>query len=184
MKPIYFFRTIFLLSFITGGLNISPGIAGAPSDLKLRDITWTHHSSGVRSYNLIDVYRCTLYFPKNEKPDQGKLAASVKKLVSPVAIHIEILTSLLPDKMPEVWRETIESEVTGKAFRRFQKGFAGLDEGDVLLFSYLPEKDTQLLLNGKPVFKDPGPGLMQGLLEQWMGSNPISEDLKEVLIGE
>jgi hypothetical protein len=129
------------------------------------------------------VYRCTLYQPEKQNLTLDKLAASIEALESPLAIRIEILTSMLPDKMPEAWRETIKSEVTGKAFRRFRKGFADLDEGDILLFVYLPGEATHLFLNDKLVFKDPGPGLMQGLLEQWIGSQPISEELKQALLG-
>lgn len=182
MSRSYLIRIMTILSIFSGGLGVASVNASPPSSLNSAGLTWTHHSSGIRSYNFIDVYQCALYFPANEKPNQNKLAAAAKDLKSPIAIRIEISTSMLPDKMPDVWRETIESEVTGKAFHRFRKGFARLDEGDVLLFLYLPGEGTRLLLNDKPVFKDPGPGLMQGLLEQWVGSNPISEDLKQALI--
>ena len=182
MNSSYFIKLIVALSILSGGLGVASANASPPSSLNSTSLTWALHSSGVRSYNFIDVYQCALYFPANEKPNQEKLTASAKDLKSPVAIRIEISTSMLPDKMPDVWRETIESEVTGKAFLHFRKGFARLDEGDVLLFLYLPGEGTRLLLNDKPVFKDPGPGLMQSLLEQWVGSNPISEDLKQALI--
>ncbi len=172
-----FIRILTVISIFVGGLAIASANTSPPSDIKLNDFIWTHHSSGVRSYNFLDVYQCALYLPKKHKP-----VASIRDLEHPVAIRIEILTSMLPDKMPPVWRETIDSEVTGKAFRRFKRGFASLDEGDVLLFVYLPGKATSLFLNDKHQFKDPGPGLMEALLEQWIGSHPISEDLKQALL--
>ena len=169
-----------LLSIFGGGLAITSANASPPPlEFKLNNLTWTHHSSGIRSYIFVDVYQCSLYLHYKDKP-----IASTITLEYPIAIRIEILTSMLPDKMSEAWRETVVSEVTAKAFRRFQKGFLNLDEGDVLLFLYLPGEATSLFLNDKLLFKDPGPGLMQDLLEQWIGSHPISEDLKQALIGE
>ncbi len=175
----FFIRVIPLAVIFLGGF--APAIANAspPPELKLKNLTWSHHASGVRSYNFVDVYRCALYLTDDDPP-----IASINNLEFPVVIRIEILTSMLPDKMPDVWRETIESEVTGKAFRRFKKGFSNLDEGDVLTFMYLPGKPTSLFLNDKLLFKDPGSGLMKGLLEQWMGAHPVSEDLKQALLGE
>jgi hypothetical protein len=169
-----------ILSIFGGGLAIASANASPPPlEIKLNNLTWTHHSSGIRSYIFVDVYQCALYLHDKDTP-----IASIGNLEYPVAIRIEILTSMLPDKMPETWRETMLSEVTAKAFRRFQKGFLHLDKGDVLLFLYLPMESTILFLNDKLLFKDPGPGLMQALLEQWIGSHPISEDLKQALIGE
>ena len=166
-----------------GVLGPNSAMAGPPSQMKQGGRTWVPHAYGIRTYGLIDVYQCAIYRPQDRTLTSKKLVASIKTLKTPVAIRIQILTSMLPDKMPEVWKETVKSEVTGKAFHRFRKGFARLDEGDVLLFVYLPGEATRLFLNNKPVFKDPGPGLMQSLLEQWVGSQPISEDLKQALLG-
>jgi len=175
-------RIVAVLSFFLGLTDM--GSASPPPDIKFNNFTWKHHSSGIRTYNFVDVYQCALYLPRGNNRVKGELIASLESLENPVAIRIEILTSMLPNKMPDVWRETIEPEVTGKSFKRFRKGFAGLDEGDVLLFVYLPGKSTHLYLNDEFQFKDPGPGLMQGLLDQWLGAKPISEDLKQTLIGE
>ncbi|GJL77165.1 MAG: hypothetical protein NPINA01_01540 [Nitrospinaceae bacterium] len=172
-------RLMALAAIFLGGFTAPDASASPPPELKLNNLKWTHFSSGIRSYEFVDVYQCALYLPNRVRP-----IASINNLKFPVLIRIEILTSMLPDKMPDVWRETIESEVTGKAFRRFKKGFSNLDEGDVLLFMYLPGKATSLFLNDKFLFKDPGAGLMEALLEQWIGSHPVSEDLKEALLQE
>ncbi len=177
----YFIRIMTIMSLFLGGFEIASANASPPPDLKLDNRPWIHFSSGIRSHYFVDVYQCALYLP-----DEGKSISSLNllKLEYPVALRIEILTSELPDKMPDVWRETIKPEIIDKAFRRFQKGFMNLDGGDVLLFMYLPGEATRLFLNGKLLFKDPGPGLMEALLEQWLGSNPVSEDLKQALLGE
>ncbi len=181
MTASYFIRITTLMIFLGGGLGITSANASPPLDLKLDNLSLIHYSSGIRSHYFVDVYQCALYIPNN-----GKSISSLDllKLVHPIAMRIEIMTSELPDKMPDIWRETIEPEIMDKAFRRFQKGFLTLDGGDVLLFMYLPGEGTRLVLNDKLLFTDPGPGLMEALLEQWLGSEPVSEDLKQALLRE
>ncbi len=181
MTSSYFIRIMTLMSIFLGGLDIASANASPPPDLKLDNHPWIHYSSGIRSYNFFDVYQCALYIPDKDIPISS---LNLTKLEYPVAIRVEILTSMLPDKMPDIWRKTIKPEIIDKAFRRFQKGFLNLNERDVLLFVYLPGEATSLFLNGRLLFKDPGPELMEALLEQWVGSHPVSEDLKRVLLGD
>lgn len=155
-------------------------IASPPAHLKLNNLFFVHYSSGIRSYHFVDMYHCAFYFLDKRK----QIAFSdLAKLGDPVAIRVEVLTSMLPDRMPDVWRESIKPEIMDKAFRRFQKGFLNLEEGDVLVFMYLPGQATSLFLNEKLLFTDPGPGLMEALIEQWVGPHPISEELKKALLG-
>jgi len=175
----YFIRIMTIMSIFLGGLVSASANTSPPPDLKLNNLPWVHYSSGIRSYRFVDVYQCALYLPDKDKPF---VSLDLKKLEFPVAIRIEVLTSMLPDKMPDVWRKTIKPEIIDKAFRRFQKGFSNLNKGDVLLFMYLPGEATSLFLNDELLFKDPGPELMQALLEQWVGSHPVSEDLKQALL--
>ncbi|PIR00251.1 MAG: hypothetical protein COV66_07130 [Nitrospinae bacterium CG11_big_fil_rev_8_21_14_0_20_45_15] len=179
MTSTYFIRILILMSIFLGELAPASANVSSPAHLKLNNVSWIHHSSGIRSYNFVDIYQCALYFPDKGKPFES---LDLTKLENPVAIRVEVLTSMLPDHMPDVWRETIKPEIIDKAFRRFQKGFLSLEEGDVLIFMYLPGEATSLFLNEKLLFADPGPGLMEALIEQWVGSHPISEDLKEALM--
>ena len=179
MTSVYFIRIMTILSIFLGGLNITSVNASPPPDLILDNLPWIHYSTGIRSHHFVDVYQCALYLPDKEKP-----IASLQNLEYPVAIRVEILTSMLPDKMPDVWRKTIKPELIDKAFRKFQKEFLNLDENDVLLFMYVPGEATSLFLNDKLLFKDPGRELMESLLEQWVGPHPVSEDLKQALIGK
>jgi hypothetical protein len=177
-------RLLVILGMLWGNLCVASAMPAASAELNIDGIAWKNYSSGIRSYNLIDVYQCGFYFYGVEKFEKDNLMASIHSLNSAFAIRIIILTSMLPETMPDQWRKTIEEEVTGRALNRFKKGFARLNENDVLAFAYLPGKGTRFFLNGKFLFKDPGSGLMQSLLEQWIGSQPVSEDLKQVLIGD
>ncbi len=150
-----------------------------PSEIQLAGEKWTLASSGIRTYAFVDVYQCAVYL---DKP--GKVEESILEKKQPVAIRIQILTSQHPGHVPDVWKETIESEVSDKIYKRFKKHFLKLEEGDELIFSYIPGQSTRFYQNGKKVFEDSGSGLMQSLLEQWIGKDPISNDLKMALFNE
>jgi len=125
----------------------------------------------------MDVYQCAIYLDK-----EVENLKTILELNRPVVIRVKILTSELPDKVPGPWKETIKPEVSDKIYSRFKKQFFKLTTGDILIFSFLPEQSTILYLNGEKKFSDPGSGLMQALLEQWIGSDPVSEDLKLALV--
>ncbi len=148
-----------------------------PSNIEIQGSNWKLYSHGVRNFAFMDLYQCALYRMQKEK-----ILDSVLDLKSPIAIRIQILTSNLPDNVPSAWKEAIKPEVTDKTYNRFKKQYLKIEEGDILIFTFLPSQSTNLYLNGKKELVDPGPGLMQALLDQWVGLNPISEDLKVALI--
>lgn len=152
---------------------------GSPSTLTLENRDWVLAASGIRTYAFIDVYQCSLYFL-----EPGKVRKTLLEQKQPVTIQIKILTSELPGQVPDAWKETIKPEVSDKVYKRFKRNFRILEEGDELLFSYIPGQATLLYLNREKVFSDPGPSLMFSLLEQWIGEDPISDDLKNTLIQE
>ncbi len=177
-------KTVFLLVatllFLQAGLPAdSQAEENPPPTLNLGDKEWVLASSGIRTYAFIDVYQCALYLEK-----AGKVRKTILEQKQPVTIRIKILTSELPGQVPDAWKETIKPEVSDKVYKRFKKNFRKLEEGDELLFSYKPGKATLLYLNREKVFSDPGAGLMYSLLDQWLGEEPVSDDLKTALVHE
>ena len=148
-----------------------------PSEINIEDRSWVLFSSGVRDYFFMDLYECAVYLDGKEKN-----LDSILNLIYPVAIRLKILTSELPGQVPDPWKETIKPEVSDKIYSRFKKQFFKLSEGDIILFIYFPGESTVFYLNGERKFMDPGPGLMEALLEQWLGPSPVSEELKASLI--
>ncbi|QPJ60821.1 MAG: hypothetical protein G3M70_02525 [Candidatus Nitronauta litoralis] len=179
IKTGYLFAASILLFALGGSGAYAMAEDNPPSKMKLEGVEWMLASSGVRTYAFIDVYQCALYLK-----EPGKVRKTILEQKQPVTIRIKILTSELPGQVPDAWKETIKPEVSDKVYRRFKKNFKKLEEGDELLFSYTPGQATLLYLNREKVFSDPGAGLMYSLLDQWVGEEPISDDLKTALVHE
>ncbi len=162
-----------VLSFGTSSAQENP-----PETIHIGGRDWSLFSSGVRSYAFFDVYQCALYMDSR----QGGDLDSIQALSHPVGIRIEVLTSEMPEEVPDPWKEAIRPELSDKLYNRFKKKFFKLNQGDVLFFSYLPDQATVFYLNAEKKFSDPGPGLFEALLEQWIGAKPVSEDLKAALL--
>ncbi len=178
LKIIYLFVGVLFFNFFNSGMDVLAE-EGPPSTLTLENRDWVLASSGIRTYAFIDVYQCSLYLKES-----GKVRKTILEKKQPVTIRVKILTSELPGQVPDTWKETIKPEVSDKVYKRFKKNFRKLEEGDELLFSYTPGKATLLYLNRDKVFSDPGVELMHSLLDQWIGEDPISDDLKNNLIQE
>lgn len=132
---------------------------------------------GEREIMWMSVYRCALYLARTIT-DPAKI---VRSRDVPKVLKIRILTDNAPAEMPDQWRKTLESELTDRLFQRMKKGYAKTSAGDELTFAYLPGQGTSFYFNDKKVFNDPGYGLMEALLDQWLGPEPVSGNLKRLL---
>lgn len=148
-----------------------------PAVMKAENRNWKLHSYGVRNRWFMDVYQCAMYLDNGNQNLE-----SVLDLKHPVAIRIKILISELPNQVPDAWREAIKPEISDKLYSRFKKQIFKLEQGDQLTFTYLPGQSTGFFINNEKKFSDPGPDLMRALLEQWLGPQPVSEELKVALI--
>jgi hypothetical protein len=166
-----------LAAFLLGS---HPGMAqdaavGPRIDYKGASLVLNGH--GEREIMWISVYRCALYLSR-PFDDPKKIIASRDV---PKVLTIRILTDGAPAEMPDQWRKTLEAELTEPLFRRMKRGYAKASAGDELKFAYLPGQGTAFYFNGKEVFNDPGYGLMEALLDQWLGPKPVSGNLKRLL---
>ena len=56
-------------------------------------------------------------------------------------------------------------------------------KGDTVALDYLPDKGSQVIMNGQPVGKAvPGQELYRALLRIWLGHRPVDPDLKRALL--
>lgn len=150
--------------------------ATVPSRINYQGTDLRLNGYGEREVMWMDVYRCALYLPRRSSDP-----AQIVRTPKPKLLKIRVLTDAAPDDMPERWRETLDSELTDRLFRRMKKVYRRASSGDELTFAYLPGKGTSFYFNGKRIFNDPGYGLMESLLDQWMGPKPVSRNLKRLL---
>jgi hypothetical protein len=171
-------RFFFILTAIV--LWSHPGLtedgAVAPR-IDYKGTTLVLNGHGEREIMWISAYLCALYLAR-PLADPGKIVGSPD---APKVLTIRILTDSAPAEMPDRWRKSLESELKDRLFERMKKGYAKASSGDELKFAYLPGEGTTFYFNGRQVFNDPGYGLMESLLDQWLGRKPVSGNLKRLL---
>ena len=57
-----------------------------------------------------------------------------------------------------------------------------MTKGDSFSFDYKPRIGTIVRFNGKIILEDKGYGLMEALLDQWIGNDPVSTSLRDSLV--
>ena len=66
----------------------------------------------------------------------------------------------------------------------FNQFYRDIESGDRYSLTYLPERGTELALNGEPLGTMPGEDFARALFGIWLGEQPLDETLKKKLLGE
>lgn len=148
------------------------------------------NGAGTRSRFFIKAYSIGLYLP--EKKTTAADALSVK---GAKRLHIVTLLELTAEKFADALVDGIhknhseaETEPLKARTEEFKNAILALKtaaKGDVVMIDWLPESGTRLSVNGKQQGKDiAGEDFYRALLKIWLGSKPVQDDLKEVLLGK
>jgi hypothetical protein len=84
--------------------------------------------------------------------------------------------------VPENWQDELYPKLTQEATARFKAAYATLKHGDVILITYAPGRGTQVRLNDQPLLSDSSPGFMTACLDLWIGAQPVSQNLRRLLL--
>lgn len=148
-----------------------------PDRIVLGEQTLLLNGYGERTLLLTALYRCALYLPR---PATAPEAVDVAN--QPVAILVDVLYGDPGDEIPDRWARVVREELSDQMYRRFRALYRSLEKGDRVLFRYHPQLGTDVVVGGKKALTVPGPDLMEALLEQWIGAEPVSTDLREALL--
>lgn len=66
---------------------------------------------------------------------------------------------------------------------RIHASYQSVQAGDEYELRYVPTEGTTLLFNGKPVVTLPGEDFAQAYFGLWVGANPLSDGLRDRLLG-
>lgn len=147
-----------------------------PRQLAFADHQLILNGYGERERWFMDVYGLALYLPK-----KSSSTAFIRSRETPSAIRIRVNYDP-PAEAPDRWEETFRSELSRELFNRMTNVYENLEAGDVIMFTYAPDHGTKAFRNGRLLFADKGHGLMDGLLDQWLGSRPVSKNLRRLLL--
>ncbi|MDQ6986709.1 MAG: chalcone isomerase family protein [Mariprofundaceae bacterium] len=144
------------------------------------------NGAGVRSKFFFDIYVGALYLP--EKVQQ---AAHVLLFPAPARVSMTILyKEVAAEKLIHGWQRGFEKnqddasmQALQDRLRAFNAMFGDAQRGDVLVFDFLSDGSTRVIINNKQKSEIPGVDFQRALLSVWLGENPADDDLKQALLG-
>lgn len=159
------------------GVQFAENIAG--SNLKL-------NGAGMRYKLWFDVYAAALYV-ESPSTDGAKVINQngAKRLIMHI-IYDDISKQKMVDAMLEGFEDNLSREEHAKLKPRIDSllsHYQGVQENDVLVFDYTPNKGTTFSINESNKVTIQGIDFNQALLKIWVGDEPATDSLKDALLG-
>lgn len=147
------------------------------------------NGAGVRSMVFFNMYAIGLYLSEKQQSAGAIMADGKPKRI---ALHV-LVGEAGTERFLNGFRKGIEknrsaSELAALRERmdRFDLLFGqikNVKRGDVIAFDWLPGAETRVTLNGAELGRIDGGDFYRALLSIWIGSKPVSDDLKKELLG-
>ena len=165
---------------VAGLLGTLPGLAtAAPKQIEVANITLQRAGQATREELLVDIYQVSLYLPSKDAGMERITQPSVPK-----AFHVEVLyDGSVPGDIPQNWAEELLPPLPDRKMEKLRQVYQDLSQGDELVITYAPGSGTTVKLNGETVFTDPGRELMAGLVDVFLGPDPVSQNVRASLLG-
>lgn len=166
---------------VAGSLGLMPTTQSAALEqIELSGTTLVQAGQATREKLLFDLYRVSLYLPGRDAGMQRITQESVPK-----AFDVEVLyDGSVPGEIPENWTEELLPALPEEKEQELRRIYQSLDQGDELRITYAPGAPTTLELNGETVFTDPGHELMAGMIDVFLGPDPVSDEVRTSLLGK
>ncbi len=176
-----------LLLFPVGAAEIAKVTIPDRITLEGGDSTLLLNGAGIRYKFIFKIYIGALYLPEKTAAAEEIINTSGPK---------RILMHFLYDKvekqdLDKAWREGFSANHDDRAMaqleqriERFSSLFTDLVKGDVIWLDNIPGAGTRVYLNGDLRGTVPGDDFYAALLRIWIGSNPVTEALKQAMLGK
>ena len=179
-QPILFINKSILLLIIFFqylSINTHAEVYKVPESVHFNDTELDLLGDGIRREFLLEVYEIGFY---SEVKELEKLVNTAVE--HPLAIRIKILSSLLPDEPPSYWIRLFSQVLNEEQFKLFTEHYTMLEAGDVLAINFRPEKGSSIYMKGECIIKLNGTEFIKVILDGFIGSNPVSTDLKKSIL--
>ena len=166
------------------------GIAGTEIPDTLR-LTNTEHElvlngGGVREKFFMDIYVGALYLPARTNDAQAILSDD-----GPASVRMHFLyKEVSRQKIVDGWHDGLSANLSPAEFtalqpqlEKFDSLFHTVRRGDVISIDYIPDTGTEVRINNEWRGVIPGNAFYRALLKIWLGNKPVSDDLKQGMLG-
>jgi hypothetical protein len=145
------------------------------------------NGAGIRKKFFFDIYITALYL--EHKTDQ---VSTILDSDSPVRVEMKMLYSEVErGKFIQGWNDGFEANLDQAQLKelrdrldQFNGLFETLKKGDLVMLDYFPGKGTRVMIKGVEKGVIPGVDFFQALLKVWLGPEPVSQSLKQELLGQ
>lgn len=172
---------------ITSFAQTVVGDATLPNKISIESEELILNGSGIREKLWFDLYACGLYL-KNKSSNASTIVASDQ----PMAIHMEILSSLLSkkkliDAFESGVAKTNSEKVVLNIASDLKKFLNFVDQdinvGDKYRLTYAKATGTSLYINNTYKGSIKGIEFKSAIFNIWLASEPVDNDLKNELLG-
>jgi len=144
------------------------------------------NGAGVRYKFFFKIYVGALYLPAQQNDPAVILKGSQANRVLMHFLYDEVTQEKLVAAWQEGFAENVEADVFQTLKTRLDKFngmFSDMHAGDVILLDYMPGKGTRVTIKGVEKGLIEGADFNQALLSVWLGEEPVTEELKDALLG-
>jgi hypothetical protein len=188
-----------LLSAALAGMMVFwmlSGVSAAPEPATVEGVTFSREVRAgdstlmLRGYGLlrymvfIKAYVAAFYLPERIRSENA--LGDVPK-----HLEIEYFHDITAQDFAKATTSSISRNLSLTTFQRlkpkideFNALYRDVKAGDRYALTYVPGKGTTLLWNGQPLGTVADEDFAAGLFGIWIGSNPLDNDLKRLLLGE
>ncbi|TNF36102.1 MAG: hypothetical protein EP315_04665 [Gammaproteobacteria bacterium] len=142
---------------------------------------------GIRNKFVFRIYIAALYLQQPSRDVDTILSGIGHKRIIMHFLYDEISR----EKLIAAWNEGFENNLELQelqslqpAIQAFNNAFETLRYNDVVQIDFMPSLRTRVRINGEDKGLIREPDFFPALLKIWLGRNPISDDLKDALLGQ
>jgi hypothetical protein len=144
------------------------------------------NGAGVRKKLFLDIYVGALYLPVKSSEAEAILTASGPACVTMHFLYREVSR----EKIIDAWEDGLaanhgaaEMQALRPQLDQFNALFSTMHKGEVIRICYLPGTGTEVRINGERRGTVEGETFFRALLGIWLGAHPVSNDLKQGMLG-
>ena len=156
-----------------------------PDTIQVGGTTLLLNGMGLRKKFVVKVYVAGLYLEqKSSDPD------AIIKADKPKRIVMRFLHGVSKNQLADAFEESFnnnspDAKKTMKAdIDRLLGALEPVNEGDQMVFTYVPGTGTTLAINGKDKLTVAAPAFGPVLFSVWLGPKPPNADLKKGMLGQ
>ena len=144
------------------------------------------NGAGIRYKFFFKIYVGALYLPEKQKSANKILKGARANRIVMHFLYDEVEKKKLVNAWIEGFEDNIESEKLSALKDRldkFNEMFSNLHQGDVVLLDYIPQQGTRVTIKGENKGLIEGKDFNRALLSVWLGEDPVTEELKDAMLG-